>query len=169
VKGLLSKGWIESFGRSRSWLTPWYSRGSWNENKKKLTKTPSKQMESPDGVANRKRPDYAIELLSTWLWWSHVEAGSNTSTVALRVVGGDVRKPSTWGYNGATLFLGDINTETWPTRLVESQIWDSKYGHESRETRTRKWLRWPGPAAIVKDKSILSSEGRLHKVYNGKC
>jgi hypothetical protein len=28
--------------------------------------------------------------------------------------------PSAWGYNRATLFLGDINTWTW------SQIWDSK-------------------------------------------
>jgi hypothetical protein len=33
-----------------------------------------------------------------------MEAGSNTSTVSLRVVGGDIRKPSAWGYNWATLF-----------------------------------------------------------------
>jgi hypothetical protein len=34
--------------------------------------------------------------------------------------------PSAWGYNGgATLFLGDINTGTWSSRLGESQIWDS--------------------------------------------
>jgi hypothetical protein len=51
-----------------------------------------------------------------------VEAGSNTFTVALRVVGGDERKPSSWGYNQATLFLGDINTGTWPSRLEESRI-----------------------------------------------
>jgi hypothetical protein len=36
------------------------------------------------------------------------------------------RKPSAWGYNRATLFLGDINTGTWSSRLGESQIWDSK-------------------------------------------
>jgi hypothetical protein len=46
-----------------------------------------------------------------------VEAGSNTSTVALRVVGGEEREPSVWGYNWATLFLGDINTGTWPSKL----------------------------------------------------
>jgi hypothetical protein len=43
------------------------------------------------------------------------QAGSfNTSTVALRVVGGDEREPSAWGYNRVTLFLGDINTGNWP-------------------------------------------------------
>jgi hypothetical protein len=35
-------------------------------------------------------------------------------------------KPSAWGYNRATLFLGDINTGTWSSRLGESQIGDSK-------------------------------------------
>jgi hypothetical protein len=33
---------------------------------------------------------------------------------------------SAWGYNRATLFLGDINTGTWPSRLGEYPIWDSK-------------------------------------------
>jgi hypothetical protein len=42
-----------------------------------------------------------------------VEAGSNTSTVALRVVGGDEK---------GTLFLGDINTGTSLSRLKESRI-----------------------------------------------
>jgi hypothetical protein len=51
-----------------------------------------------------------------------VEAGSNTSTVAPRVVGGYKSEPSTW----ATLFLGYINKGTWPSRLGESQISDSK-------------------------------------------
>jgi hypothetical protein len=46
-----------------------------------------------------------------------VEVGSNISTVSLGVVGGD---------NWATLFLGDINTLTWPSRSEESRIWDSK-------------------------------------------
>jgi hypothetical protein len=36
------------------------------------------------------------------------------------------RVPSAWGYNRATLFLGDINTETWPSRLGQSRIWVSK-------------------------------------------
>jgi hypothetical protein len=30
--------------------------------------------------------------------------------------------PSAWGYIWATLFLGDINTETWPSRLGESEM-----------------------------------------------
>jgi hypothetical protein len=35
---------------------------------------------------------------------------------------GDKREPSARGYNWATLFLGDINTGTWPSRLGESQM-----------------------------------------------
>jgi hypothetical protein len=31
-------------------------------------------------------------------------------------------KPSARGYNWATLFPGDINTGTWPSRLGESQM-----------------------------------------------
>jgi hypothetical protein len=38
-----------------------------------------------------------------------VRAGSNTSTVALRVVEATKRKQGAGGYNWATLFLGDIN------------------------------------------------------------
>jgi hypothetical protein len=55
-----------------------------------------------------------------------VEAGSNTSTVALRVVGGDKKGTHYLEYNGAMLFLGDINTGTWPSRLGDSRISDSK-------------------------------------------
>jgi hypothetical protein len=40
----------------------------------------------------------------------------------------------------------------------KSQIWDSKYGHESQGTRTREWLRWLGPEAVVNDRPVLSSE-----------
>jgi hypothetical protein len=47
-----------------------------------------------------------------------VEAGSNTSTVTLRVVGGDEK--------------GSLKSET------------VKYGHESYGTRTRKLLLWQG-------------------------
>jgi hypothetical protein len=32
------------------------------------------------------------------------------------------REPSARGYTWATLFLGDINTGTWPSRLGESQM-----------------------------------------------
>jgi hypothetical protein len=50
---------------------------------------------------------------------THVEAGSDTSTVTLRVVGGDER--------------GSLKSET------------VKYGLESRRTRTRERLRWRAP------------------------
>jgi hypothetical protein len=67
---------------------------------------------------------------------SRVEVGSNTSTVALRVVGGDKK--------------GSLKSET------------VKYGRESHGTRTRKRLRWRGLAAIVNDRPALSSERAPH-------
>jgi hypothetical protein len=63
---------------------------------------------------------------------TRVKAGSNTSTVTLRVVGGDEK--------------GSLKSET------------VKYGHESYGTWTRKLLRWRGSAAIVNDSPVLSSE-----------
>jgi hypothetical protein len=45
------------------------------------------------------------------------QAGSNTSTVALRVVEETRREPGVWGYNWAILSLGKINTGTWSSRL----------------------------------------------------
>jgi hypothetical protein len=61
------------------------------------------------------------------------EGGVSTSTVALRVVGGDEKGTQ---YLGATLFLGDINTGTWSSKLgsLDSEI--VKCGHESRGTRS---------------------------------
>jgi hypothetical protein len=66
-----------------------------------------------------------------------VEAGSNTSTVTLRVVGGDEK--------------GSLKSET------------VKYGREPQGTRTRERLRWQGPAAHKKDRPVLSSERAPHK------
>jgi hypothetical protein len=66
-----------------------------------------------------------------------VEAGSNTSTVTLRVIGGDER--------------GSLKSET------------VKYGHVSQGTRTREKLPWRGPAAYTKDRPFLSSERAPHK------
>jgi hypothetical protein len=66
-----------------------------------------------------------------------VEAGSNTSTVTLRVVGGDEK--------------GSLKSET------------VKYGLKSQGTRTRERLRWQGPAAHTKDRPDLSSERAPHK------
>jgi hypothetical protein len=68
---------------------------------------------------------------------SRVEAGSNTSTVTLRIVGGDEK--------------GSLESET------------VNYGHESHGSRTRKCLlHWQGPAAIVNDRPVLSSERAPH-------
>jgi hypothetical protein len=55
---------------------------------------------------------------------SRVEAGSNTSTVTLRVVGGDKR--------------GSLKSET------------VKYGRKPQGTRTRERLRWQGQQHIQK-------------------
>jgi hypothetical protein len=68
---------------------------------------------------------------------TRVEAGSNTSTVTLRFVGGDEK--------------GSLKSET------------VKYGRESQGTRTRERLRWQGPAAYTKDRPVISSERAPHK------
>jgi hypothetical protein len=64
-----------------------------------------------------------------------VEAASNTSTVTLRVVGGDE--------------MGSLKSET------------AKYGRESQGTRTRERLRWQGPAAYTKNRPVR--EGATQK------
>jgi hypothetical protein len=69
--------------------------------------------------------------------FTRVEAGSNTSTVTLRVVGGDEK--------------GSLKSET------------VKYGREYLGTWTRERLRWQGPAACTNNRPILSSERAPHK------
>jgi hypothetical protein len=66
-----------------------------------------------------------------------VEAGVEYSTVTLRVVGGDEK--------------GSLKSET------------VKYGREYQGTRTRERLRWQGPAACTKDRTVLSSDRAPHK------
>jgi hypothetical protein len=61
-----------------------------------------------------------------------MEAGSNTSTVTLQVVGGDEK--------------GSLKSET------------VKYGYESKGTRTQERLRWRVPAAYTIDRPVLSSD-----------
>jgi hypothetical protein len=68
---------------------------------------------------------------------SRVEAGSNTSTVTLRVVEGDEN--------------GSLESVT------------VKYGLEFQRTRTRERLRWQGPAEYTKDRPVFSSERAPHK------
>jgi hypothetical protein len=43
------------------------------------------------------------------------------------------------------MFLGVI----WPSRLMESQIGESKYGTESIRIQTTECLHWRGPAAVI--------------------
>jgi hypothetical protein len=75
------------------------------------------------------------------------------------VPGGITGRPSSWGIKirrpGPTGW-GSLESET------------VKYGHEFRGTRTREWLRWREPTAIINNESILSSEKMLHKGYNRK-
>jgi hypothetical protein len=66
-----------------------------------------------------------------------VEAGSNTSTVTLRVLGGDEK--------------GSLKCET------------VKYGREIQGTRTKDRLHWQEPAAYIKVRPVLSSERVPHK------
>jgi hypothetical protein len=66
-----------------------------------------------------------------------VEAGSNTSTVTLRVVGSDE--------------MGSLKSET------------VKYGRESQGIRTRERLHWQGLVAYTEDRPVLSSERAPHK------
>jgi hypothetical protein len=68
---------------------------------------------------------------------TRVEAGPNTPTVTLRVVGGDEK--------------GSLKTET------------VKYGREFEGTRIPERLCWQGPAAYTKDRPVLSSERAPHK------
>jgi hypothetical protein len=65
-----------------------------------------------------------------------VEAGSNTSTVTLRVVGGDEKV------------------------ILKSET--VKYGQEPQGTRTLERLRWRGSAAYTKDRPVPSSERAPH-------
>jgi hypothetical protein len=71
-----------------------------------------------------------------------VEAGSNTSTVTLRVVGGDEKRS-----------------------LKSERV---KYGRESQWTRTRKRLRWQGSAAYTKEDPSSRQRGRPTKT-NRNC
>jgi hypothetical protein len=68
---------------------------------------------------------------------TRVEAGSNTYTVTLRVVGGDEK--------------GSLKSER------------VKYDHKSQGTRTQERLRWRGSAAYMKHRPVLSPERAPHK------
>jgi hypothetical protein len=68
---------------------------------------------------------------------TRVEAGSTTSTVTLRVVGGDEK--------------GSLKSET------------VKYGLKTKGRQTQEGLHWCGPVAYTKERPVLSSERAPHK------
>jgi hypothetical protein len=74
---------------------------------------------------------------------TRVEAGSNTSTVILQVVGGDEKE--------------SLKSET----VI--------YGREYQGTLTRERLRWQESAAYTKDRPVLSSERAPHKKQDRNC
>jgi hypothetical protein len=80
---------------------------------------------------------FVVSAVSDFSVSSHMEAGSNTSTISLRVVGGDGKELSAWEYNWATLFLGDIygDLALQVGGVLNLRV---KYGHESRGIRARK-------------------------------
>jgi hypothetical protein len=66
-------------------------------------------------------------------------------------------------YNWATLFMGKINTGTWPSRLGGvSKIETIKYVHESNGTQIWERLRWRCPAKTVNYRPDFSSERAPH-------
>lgn len=67
---------------------------------------------------------------------SHVEEGSNTSTIALRVVGGNEKRTQCLAYNQASLFLGDILRGPGHPGWGSLEFETVKYGHESYRTQT---------------------------------
>jgi hypothetical protein len=73
--------------------------------------------------------DFDFEMCVT-----HVEMGSNTSTVTLRVIGGDEK--------------GSLKSER------------VKYGRESQGTQTQERLHWQ---RHVQDRPVLLSEGAPYK------
>jgi hypothetical protein len=83
-------------------------------------------------IEKQARQSLDMEAVKT-----RVEADSNTSTVNLRVVGGDEK--------------GSLRSET------------VKEVNETKLTRTRERLRWRGPAAYTKDRPVFSSERAPHK------
>lgn len=62
---------------------------------------------------------------------SLMEAGSNTPTVTVPIVGVTERAPSAWRYIWATLFLGDIYTVTLLS--CESWTWEWSAGEDLQQ------------------------------------
>jgi hypothetical protein len=76
---------------------------------------------------------------------------------------GSKEQPSSLGYNWTTLFLGDINTGTWPIRFVGVSDETVKYGHEFYGTFDPRVtaLARPRNNCTLNYRSFLSSERAL--------
>jgi hypothetical protein len=154
-------------------LVPESDCAGWDQRQSWATKRTSRQRRSncltvmtiwsyaPDGCFIRSQSgrlivggNIRLESSADQLSENRLEAGSNTSTVALRVVRGDQEGNQLLRYNWATLFLEGINKGTCPSAFGKSRIWE--------------WLCWQGTATTVYDRHIYSLE-RLHKVYECKC
>jgi hypothetical protein len=66
-----------------------------------------------------------IKKFNVEIFSPRLEDGSNTSTVHLRVVGGDEKGNQCPGYMWATIFLGHINTGIWLSRCGEPRSRES--------------------------------------------
>jgi hypothetical protein len=70
---------------------------------------------------------------------------------------------SAWEYNRTPLFLGGYEYGDLALQVGGvSNLRQENTSHESRGSRTEERLRWRGPAAVVNDRPILSSERAPH-------
>jgi hypothetical protein len=90
---------------------------------------------------------------------TRVEAGSNTSTLGVRVVGGDEKGTQYPEYSLANVYRGGYKYGTWPSRLAGLECNTLKCDYESRGSRAQGWLRWRGPAAIVNERPSSRQRG----------
>jgi hypothetical protein len=72
------------------------------------------------------------------------------------------REPCACGYNWATLFLGEINTGTSPSRLGESRFWESKIWSWVPRNLDLGMTSLARPSSNVNDRPVLSSERASH-------
>jgi hypothetical protein len=73
-------------------------------------------------------------------------------------------KPSAWGYNWATLFLGDINTETWPSRFGEYRIWECNiWSRVPPDSDPRMTVLARISSGCKRQNRLLIREGAVHQ------
>jgi hypothetical protein len=91
-----------------------------------------------------------------------------------------VARAQQWKYSWKRCFLCVRSEAISLDRWIEWVQWGGdrkgsleservKYGRESHRTLTREWMPRRGPAAIVNDRPILSSERLLYTDYDSRC